>query len=75
MTNRSKPAELSKPVTRRTAAPLYRYGRRLLVTLEPPDTLALQLEGHATVYRIPLARVFLWVIGLAALGQPLPRKR
>ena len=36
---------LSKPVTRRTAAPIYRYGRHLIVTLEPGDVLALRSDA------------------------------
>ena len=57
---------LSKPVTRRTAAPIYRYGRHLIVTLEPGDVLALQLEGETLVHRISLGEVFLLATGRGA---------
>ena len=60
---------LSKPVTRRTAAPIFRYGRHLIVTLEPGDVLTLQLEGETRVHRISLGDVFLLVVGRGAANR------
>jgi hypothetical protein len=50
---------LTKPVTRRGTLPFLHHGKPLIVTLEPGDTLAMRLEGHPTVHRAPLSRVFI----------------
>ena len=52
---------LVRSVTRRCALPFLHYGKRLIVTLEPGDVLAMRLEGHPTVRRAPLSRVFIWL--------------
>ena len=48
----------NKTTTRHGPAPFLHYGKPLLVTLEPGDILAMRLEGHPTVHRAPLAKIF-----------------
>ena len=50
--------ELRKPVCRRSRAPFAHYRRRIVVTLEPGDVLAMRLERTRTTYRGTLADIF-----------------
>lgn len=50
--------ELTRPVIRRGREPFAHYRRRIVVSLEPGDTLAMRLEGTRTTYRASLAGVF-----------------
>ena len=34
------------------------YGKRIVITLEPEDIIAMRLEGNRTVYRAPFSKVF-----------------
>lgn len=49
---------LEKPVRRRSRAPFAHYRRRIVITLEPGDVLAMRLERTRTTYRAPFASVF-----------------
>jgi hypothetical protein len=50
--------ELTRPVTRRTSRPFAHYRRRIVVMLEPGDTIAMRLERTRMTYRVPIATVF-----------------
>lgn len=50
--------DLFRPVRRRTRDPFAHYRKRLVVSLEPGDVLAMRLERTRTTYRAPLAAVF-----------------
>lgn len=50
--------DLERPVSRRSRAPFAHYRRRIVVILEPGDSLAMRLERSRTVYRAPLETVF-----------------
>ena len=49
---------LERPVRRRTRFPFAHYRKRLVVTLEPGDTIAMRLERTRTPYRGTLASVY-----------------
>jgi len=49
--------ELNKPVRRKTRLPFAHYRRRIVVTLEPGDTIAMRLERTRTTWA-PLSVVF-----------------
>jgi hypothetical protein len=50
--------ELNKPVRRRTRHPFAYYRRRIVVILEPGDTLAMRLERTRTLVRAPISTVY-----------------
>lgn len=50
--------DLTKPLRRRSRAPFGHYRRRIVVTLEPGDLLAMRLERTRMTYRASLADVF-----------------
>lgn len=50
--------ELCRPVRRRTHAPFAHYRRRIIVSLEPGDLLAMRLERTRTTFRATLAAVY-----------------
>jgi hypothetical protein len=50
--------ELTRPVRRRSRTSFAHYRRRIVVTLEPGDVLAMRLERTRTTYRAPLTNVF-----------------
>ncbi|MDE2106301.1 MAG: hypothetical protein KGL39_54275 [Patescibacteria group bacterium] len=60
---------LETPVRRRTRAPFGHYRRRIVVTLEPGDILAMRLERTRTTYRAPLASVFRQLVEWHAQAQ------
>lgn len=49
---------LEKPVKRRTRFPFAHYRKRIVVILEPGDTIAMRLERTHTPYRSTLASVY-----------------
>ncbi|MBI5385078.1 MAG: hypothetical protein HZA90_10370 [Verrucomicrobia bacterium] len=50
--------DLLKPVRRRSRAPFAHYRKRIVVSLEPGDVLAMRLERTRTTYRATIAAVF-----------------
>ena len=50
--------DLLKPVRRRTRNPFAHYRRRIVVSFEPGDVLAMRLERSRTTFRATLAAVF-----------------
>ena len=50
--------DLLKPVRRRTRHPFAHYRKRLVVSLEPEDVLAMRLERTRTTLRAPPAAVY-----------------
>jgi hypothetical protein len=50
---------LEKVVHRRSSAPFWHYKRRIVVSLEPGDILAMRLERTRKTYRVPLSAVFI----------------
>ncbi|MHB8523068.1 MAG: hypothetical protein ACYDH9_20245 [Limisphaerales bacterium] len=50
--------DLDRPVSRRSHTPFAHYRRRIVVTLEPGDVLAMRLERTRTTYRAPLSHIF-----------------
>jgi hypothetical protein len=50
-------SRLTKPVSRETDVQF--QGRNIIVTLEPPGTLALRAKGTRTTYRIGIAVSYL----------------
>jgi hypothetical protein len=50
--------DLEKTVRRRTRLPFAHYRKRIVVTLEPGDTIAMRLERTRTPYRSTLAAVY-----------------
>jgi hypothetical protein len=50
--------ELNKPVRRLAREPFGHYQRRIVVILEPVDTLAMELKGSRFTVRAPLASVY-----------------
>ena len=50
--------ELKKAVKRRTRFPFAHYRKRIVVILEPGDTIAMRLERSRTPYRGTLAAVY-----------------
>jgi hypothetical protein len=50
--------ELQKSVRRRTRSPFGHYRKRIVVSLEPGDILAMRLERSHTTYRAMLSAVF-----------------
>jgi hypothetical protein len=65
--------DLTRPVARRTRTAFAHYRRRIVVSLEPGDTLAMRLERTRTTYRASLARVFRQLADWHALAE-LERK-
>jgi hypothetical protein len=53
---------LRKPVTRRTVEPYDHQGRRVVVTLEPGDVLALRWERTRKLFRAPINQIMRAVI-------------
>lgn len=47
--------DLLKPVRRRSRGPFAHYRKRIVVSLEPGDVLAMRLERARTTYRATLA--------------------
>jgi hypothetical protein len=60
---------LVRPVIRRCTLPFLHYRKPLIVTLEPGDVLAMQLEGHPTVRRAPLSQIFIWLCLWSAVSR------
>ena len=50
--------DLARPVRRRCRDPFAHYRKRLVVSLEPGDVLAMRLERTRTTLRAPLAAVY-----------------
>ena len=50
--------DLAKPVRRRCREQFAHYRKRIVVSLEPGDVLAMRLERTRTTYRATLAAVF-----------------
>ena len=50
--------ELCRPVRRRTRAPFAHYRKRIVVSFEPGDLLAMRLERTRTTFRATLAAVY-----------------
>jgi hypothetical protein len=50
--------DLARPVRRRSREPFAHYRRRLIVSLEPGDLLAMRLERTRTTLRAPLAAIY-----------------
>lgn len=50
--------DLEKPVRRRGRFPFAHYRKRIVVSLEPGDILAMRLERTRTTYRAEMAAVF-----------------
>ena len=50
--------ELERVVRRRARAPFGHYRRRIVVSLEPGDVLAMRLERTRTTLRAPLSAVY-----------------
>ena len=50
--------ELEKSVRRRTRSPFAHYRKRIVVSLEPGDILAMRLERTRTTYWAEIASVF-----------------
>ena len=65
---------LTRAVTRRSRAPFAHYRRRIVVSLEPGDTLAMRLERTRTTYRASLASIFRQLAAWHA-ADAAPRKR
>jgi len=55
--------DLKKPISRRTAKPFAHYARRIVVSLEPGDILAMRLERSTTTFRATLADVYTVLAG------------
>ncbi len=49
---------LHKPVRRRTLRPYDHRGRRLVVTLEPPDAITIREERTRSSFTAPVAAVY-----------------
>jgi hypothetical protein len=49
---------IEKPTRRKTRHPFAHYGRKIVVSLEPTDILAMRLERTRTTYRASLDDVF-----------------
>jgi hypothetical protein len=70
--------DLDRPVYRRTKLPFAHYRRRLVVALEPGDTIAMRLERTRTIYRAPLSAVYRQLAewhAMAERGRKKPRRR
>ena len=50
--------DLARPVRRRCRDPFVHYRKRLVVSLEPGNVLAMRLERTRTTLRAPLAAVY-----------------
>jgi hypothetical protein len=50
--------DLKKPIHRRTEREFAHYKKRIVVSLEPGDVLAMRLEGERTTFRAFLADVY-----------------
>ena len=50
--------DLARPVRRRCRDPFAHYRKRIVVSLEPGDVLAMRLERTRTTYRATVAAVF-----------------
>lgn len=50
--------DLLRTVRRRTRVPFAHYRKRIVVSLEPGDVLAMRLERTRTTYRATLAAVY-----------------
>lgn len=66
--------ELDKTVRRRSRAPFAHYRRRIVVSLEPGDVLAMRLERTRSTYRAPLATVFRQLVEWHALAEQRRRR-
>jgi hypothetical protein len=67
--------ELKRRVCRRTRYPFAHYRRRLVVTLEPGDTLAMRLERTRTTYRASLSAVYRQLVEWHVMAQRQQRRR
>ena len=54
--------DLNRPVKRRTCRPADLVRRRLVVMLEPGDTLAMREHGRRKIYRRSLERIYLQMV-------------
>ena len=66
--------DLNKLVLRRTKLPFAHYRRRLVVALEPGDTIAMRLERTRTIYRVPLSAVYRQLAEWHAMAERARRK-
>ena len=67
--------DLNKPVLRRTREPFGHYGRRIVVALEPGDTISMKLERSRVAYRAPLAAVYRQLADWHAAAERDGKKR
>ena len=69
---------IRKPVTRRTVEPYDHHGRRVVVTLEPGDVLALRWERTRKTFRAPINAVMraivLWNVDAERAAKRAARK-
>ena len=66
--------ELHKPIHRRTRRPFAHYRKRIVVSLQPEDLIAMRLERTRTSYCAPIAEVFRQLAHWHALAKA-KRKR
>jgi hypothetical protein len=50
--------DLARPVRRRCRDPFAHYRKRIVVSLEPGDVLAMRLERTRTTFRAPLSAIY-----------------
>lgn len=50
--------DLARPVRRRSREPFAHYRKRIVVSLEPGDVIAMRLERTRTTFRAPLAAIY-----------------
>jgi len=50
--------DLVNPVKRRTRLPFAHYRKRIVVSLEPGDCIAMRLEKTRRLFRAPIAAVY-----------------
>jgi hypothetical protein len=71
--------DLKRPVRRRTRFPFAHYRKRIVVTLEPGDTIAMRLERTHTPYRGTLSAVYRqlveWHVAAVRREKWLARKK
>jgi hypothetical protein len=61
--------ELTKPIRRRTRGMFGHYRKRIVVTLEPGDLIALRLERSRTTFRATIAGVYRQVVAWNAEAE------
>lgn len=66
--------DLRKPVSRRTVEPYDHHGRRVVVTLEPGDVLALRWERTRRTFRAPITKIMRAVIDWNVTAERAARR-